>query len=697
MMLLMCFALSLSATAQEFRLDVTAEFPTLSSKHIVSVIPLPIKSNANHQYLLAEETGELYLLDNSELVSLPKLSLSNQTNTKQVKLTALTLHPSFSLADQQGYQTFYTAHIEPRKTNNNIARLTILEKPTTLPFDTVITQWQYDDNALNKIDAQQRREVIRIAVPTATHQIHQIAFNPFSKTWHDDYGLMHIALSEHKDNFKNAPKEPLYSGVVLRINPAKFGLRNYMVPNSNPFVKTAGINNEIFILGAQSIHSFAWSKQYYDALLLQHNYAENEQVVVAKKGADWRKSYQKQLVFALNSAEHDRQKLIPYYGRDLKTLIGSVLYLDKNTNNWQLNKLNTTVTNTDIKENPSKKTTYLFNSDKLSPNNKVSLLLDHSGEPLLIDFTKKQLVAVTPVEVVTNSGNKLPTENVQDEADRPNEQADSVNSNTYGKLLLTLLILVLAVVFYRLRPKNNSTKAKLRRQFARFEINETQTELSFYKRHLSTVDSTIAISDIVKSEVLLNGRNISIINKDKDHGYSEQQENQLRLHFTQAHRHKLIDNEVREAQLYLTDHHAKTYVVCLYLRKGNQRLTKAKYFDALESVIDWSWFIALQMNPQATGERPIKISEPVQPIYSPKPTQESQPVVDEENIEVEEEIDKTIESKPTSEELHNIAMHDSELINSLDKLAELKQKGFLTSEEFSLAKSKILSDITDNK
>ena len=72
-------------------------------------------------------------------------------------------------------------------------------------------------------------------------------------------------------------------------------------------------------------------------------------------------------------------------------------------------------------------------------------------------------------------------------------------------------------------------------------------------------------------------------------------------------------------------------------------------------------------------------------------------MVDEENIEVEEEIDETIESKPTSEELHNIAMHDSELINSLDKLAELKQKGFLTSEEFSLAKSKILSDITDNK
>ena len=53
--------------------------------------------------------------------------------------------------------------------------------------------------------------------------------------------------------------------------------------------------------------------------------------------------------------------------------------------------------------------------------------------------------------------------------------------------------------------------------------------------------------------------------------------------------------------------------------------------------------------------------------------------------------------KQTQEELHDIAVHDSELINALDKLVNLKQKGFLTDEEFSLAKAKILSDMTSNK
>ena len=69
-------------------------------------------------------------------------------------------------------------------------------------------------------------------------------------------------------------------------------------------------------------------------------------------------------------------------------------------------------------------------------------------------------------------------------------------------------------------------------------------------------------------------------------------------------------------------------------------------------------------------------------------------------VEQHRVINKEIESvkeHKSAEELHNITIHDSELINSLDRLADLKQKGFLNEEEFSLAKAKILSDITDNK
>jgi hypothetical protein len=686
MLVVYCLLSSLVTLANEYRLDVLAQLPALSSANIISVISLPIESKNKHQYLLVDDTGELSLLNGNDLLSLSRLPLSNQATSKQAKLTAMTLHPSFALADKTGYQTFFTAHIEPRKTNNNVARLTLLENPITLPFDAVITQWKYDSKALHKIDEQQRREVMRIAVPTATHQIQKIAFNPYNKLWHDDYGLMHVALSESKSNLVNTPTDVLYSGVVLRINPEKFGLRNYMVPSSNPFMKTQDVNNELFVVGAQSISSFSWSKQHYGALLVLHTYDGVHQVVVADKGADWRDAYQNNHVFTLKSKQEFNGKIHPYYGRNLKTLVGSIIYLTNNTKNWQLAKLDTSIEDSNTKKQSMGQTTWSFNRDDLPPENKVSLLFDHAGEPLLLDITNKQLLSVTPNQLITDKDSDYQTK------DKQNTPSDTHKSSAYGKLLLVLFILILAVVFYRLRPKNNPAKAKLRSHFARFELDKAQKTLLFYKRHESEIDSKLAIKDIVKSEVLLNNTNVSIINKDIEHGYNEQCENKLRVSFKQAHRHKLIDDEIRQVDLYLTDINNKTHIVCLYLRKGNQRLTKAKYFDTLESLNDWSWFIAQQLNPQATDKRKIKVTAS-EPHIIKTPIKIRTPQVD---IKASKEIEEVTPDK-SKKELHDIAMHDSQLINALDKLVDLKQKGFLTDEEFSLAKAKILSDITDQK
>jgi hypothetical protein len=681
-----CLLNVLTTVAEEYNLEILAKLPTLSTKNKIILIPLPHGKKDKNQYLLADEKGELSLLSGAKLLSLSRLPLSNQNNLAQVKLTAFTLHPSFSLADKPGYQTFFTAHIEPKKTNNNVARLTLLEDPVTLPFDAVVTQWQYDSSAPVPIDKKQRREVIRIAVPSLTHHIQKIAFNPYNKVWHDDYGLMHIALSDSVQKQSNASASTLYSGVVLRINPAKFGLRNYRTPSSNPFMKTNSINNEIFILGAQNINSFSWSKQHYGALLIEHTYEGVHQVAVAEKGADWRDSYQKKLVFTLKPNQWGNESIFPYYGRSLKNSVGNILYLANNAKNWQLAQFNTAIKNGEVKEEFVGQAIGSFNKDELSPANKVSLLLDHAGEPLLLDYANKRLLSIQSSTLVIDKDSNIEARGEQEEHD---EQADTVNSNAYGNLLLILFISVVAVVFYRLRPKSNAVKAKLSSQFARFELDSSQTALLFYKRHQSEVDSQLAIADIVKSEISINDNMVSTINKDNDHGYNEQRENQLRLNFTKAHQHKLINDEIREVQLYLTDLNTKEYVICLYLRKGNHRLTKAKYFDTLESLIDWSWFIAKQLNPQATQKRKIKAAVFEPPIIKALVKVEQHRVI---NKEIE-----SVKEHKSAEELHNITIHDSELINSLDRLAELKQKGFLNEEEFSLAKAKILSDITDNK
>jgi hypothetical protein len=667
MLIIACLLNSLSAVAEEYQLDILAQLPTLSGANNIAIIPLPIESNNKFQYLLADETGELSLLNGSELLSLARLPLSNQATNQQIKLTALVLHPSFALADQYGYQTFFTAHIEPTKTNNNVARLTQLTNATPLPFDTVITQWKYNSSVPKKIDIKQRREVLRIAVPTATHQIQQIAFNPFNKVWHDDYGLLHIALSENKVVDESANKAPLYSGVVLRIDPKKFGLRNYRIPSDNPFMNVSNINKEAFILGAKNITSFSWSKQHHDALLVQHIYDGAHNVAVAKKGTDWRATYQKNLAFPLKSNKPLKVKIIQYQGQKLKTLVGSTLFLSNNAKSWQLAKLNTAIVGS-------------FNSETLSPSNDVSLFFDQAGEPLLLDSTKKQLLSINTHQLITKNNN-----NIESKTDQ-NEQP----SRIYDKLLLAFFTLILAVTFYRLRPKRKTAEAKLRSQFARFELDETQTTLSLYKRHQTEIYTQLTIADIVKSEVFLNDKNIKIINKYN--GYSEQRENQIRLSLLQVHRHKLIEDEIRQVNLSLTDKNDKKHVVCLYLRKGNQRLTKEKYLDTLEKIIDWNWFIASQLNPEATEIRKAKV-----PVA--KKVVQNIPSKPKKNSVTKEEPERVKQNslKKTTAELHDIAVNDSELIDALDKLVNLKQQGFLTDEEFSLAKAKILLNMTSNK
>jgi len=680
-----CFLSSFSTFAKQYHLDVLAELPTLDAKNIVAFIPVPSATTKKNQYFIANENSDLYRLSGTSLSPLVNLQLTKETNQNFEKLTAITLHPSFAISDQQGYQTLFTAHIETAKVNNNIARITVLENPTPLPFDAVVTQWQLP---INNNELPERREVLRIAVPSVTYAIQKIAFNPYSKAWHDDYGLMHIALSNSADVQKKQPQPALYSGAILRINPAKFGLRNYMVPNDNPFLKNSDVNNEIFILGSQKIISFHWSKQNFTQLFIQHIYNNKPLLAMASKGTDWRVNHQKKYVSSLPMNKSAPNKIIPYRGKNFKDLSGSNLYLLKNNKGWQLTRLdNPAEQNIKAEGGHNKQTVSLFDSNLLPLKNEVSLFTDHQNEPFLLDITNKQLLTFA-------DGEQLP-QSSEDEAneDSQNQITEDESTNAYSTLLLTLFFIVTAVIFYRLMPRNKATKKKLRKQFARFEIDKNKNMVSFYKRHQTEIDSQLAITDIVESEVLLNNFSLSIINADTDNGYSLQQETKTRAGFTGEHRNKLIEDEVRQVHLSLTDNNGKSYLVCMYLRKGNQRFTKVKFFDILEKVIDWNWFIAKELNPQATEERQVEIltTPPPAKVIVPKVAKKKAPA------SPEPEIELTSETTKTSSELHDIAVHDTELINSLDKLANLKQQGFLTEEEFSLAKAKILVDITRSK
>ncbi|NQZ22455.1 MAG: SHOCT domain-containing protein [Colwellia sp.] len=679
-----CFLSSFFSFSEQYHLDVLAELPTLDSKDIVALIPVPSATTNSNQYFIANESSEIYRLKGKKISPFANFQLTKKTNQVFEKLTALTLHPSFAISGQPGYQTLFTAHIETAKINNNVARITLLNNPTSLPFDAVITQWQLPTN---NHELPERREVLRIAVPSITHIIQKIAFNPYDKAWHDDYGLLHIALSNIAENVPKQLQPALYSGVILRVNPAKFGLRNYTVPNDNPFFKNSDINNEIFILGSQKIMSFHWSKKNVTKLFVQHIYGSKHFLSMAGKGADWRVNHQNKHVSAITNKGNNPNELIFYSGKNLKDLSGSILYLLKSNKGWQLTSLsNPAEQNIKTAGAQHNQTVSLFNNNQLPLKNEVRLFTDHQNEPLLFDITNKQLLIFTNLEKSPSSTKNRPNE------ESAKETTENESTNAYSTLLLTLFFIVTVVIFYRLVPGNKATKKQLKKQFARFEIDKTKNIVSFYKRHQIEIDSQLAITDIVESELLLNNYSLNIINVDSDNGYSLAKENKTRSSFTGEHRNKLIEDEIRQVHLSLTDNKGKSYIVCMYLRKGNQRFTKTNFFDILEKMIDWNWIIAKQLNPQATEKRKIVVltSQPatktVSLIAKKNPSTKPEPV-----------IELKAERTHTNSELHNIAVHDTELINSLDKLANLKQQGFLTEEEFSLAKAKILVDITRNK
>jgi hypothetical protein len=146
------------------------------------------------------------------------------------------------------------------------------------------------------------------------------------------------------------------------------------------------------------------------------------------------------------------------------------------------------------------------------------------------------------------------------------------------------------------------------------------------------------------------------------------------------------------------------------MREGNQRLTKAKYSEVINDVIEWTWFIAKKINPALTGKRVIRVDVPIvaepsvqrsQPLKNRAPLQSSQAPI--------ETIKQTTTTQSTSEKTEDVSTKDCiqktdkvighqsdvDLINALDKLAKLKKQGLLTAAEFDEAKDKILKNLTD--
>jgi hypothetical protein len=667
---------------------------------------LIVNPSNKQQYFVIRESGQVYLVDDDQInpQAILDMGVYRQTDSSLFKLTAIELHPNFSLRDQVGYGTFYTAHIETINKNSKTKRLEGRGDDLQLNFDAVITEWQFSAVNHQKVDVNTKREVLRIGVPDSLMVIKQLSFNPYVKSWNDNFGLLYAAL-----NGGEKSPQSLYSGVILRIDPAKFGMRSFRVPNNNPYIKNSQIHDAIYLLGGQKIKQFIWPGKHSKHILVSHQYNNKYLLSLTDGRDDWRDSESKQVLYQSDDAIHD---VFIYRGRQLPLLRSKLLLLRQKEQRWYIDSF--AFDFSDNKKNRDKKKPKIewsITSEQLPTDSQIILSSNHSGEIFLLEKTINILFRLTQ-QALVNENVAASDENNTRETNLPNNSI----------FILLFILVLLGTIYYWFKRNRHSVKVIVRQQFSALELSESCQQVSLYHRHQKNAEATIDIVDIVSSEIKFNEHSICIVNTQLGHGFNNDREQDLRAIFVNEKTNKMVDGKIRQISLLLTDKQKNGYTICLYMRKGSDRITKKSYVQVIDELMDWCWLIGEKINADSTGKRKVKSivlpkekagieSNNKTPLHHQAAAirvvthqmyNASQPLATGELSLAQGVVN---EDKPPaklgdkeSTEVHNHHPKntiDAELVNALEKLVNLKQQGFLTMDEFSKAKEKLLKTLLE--
>jgi hypothetical protein len=444
---------AIAPIANNLELSVIASLSKVALKNDQWLSVLPVIGDKN-QYFIATKAGVIYQLNNNEIAQSAffdlKLALENPSI---IALTAITLDPSFSYRDRDGYHTFYTAHTEASQ--NTRSKLSPKNIKINLPFDAVIMRWQISSvrNTIPRLI--QQHEVMRIAISGQQENIRQLSFNPYLAPWHNDFGLLFIALAR-SDALKN---EALYDGAILRIKTEKQGLNNYTIPADNPFTNTADIHNEIVFIAGQNTEHFDWIKNSAPNLLVQFNQPDANVLITANIGDDWRKAIPQAQMKKHLPADNTQRKTLLYHGREQENLRGKALYLREVENSWQLQTIVLPAVLTS--EDKSQDIHHKLIKPNANETAKFSLHQSHNGEILLLEHNQQRLYTIQVPEIVSRktalTNNALSTSN---------------NNSTFA--LMFLLSFIVAGYFWYFKKNTVKKQSPLHEQWAKFEFDKTK-------------------------------------------------------------------------------------------------------------------------------------------------------------------------------------------------------------------------------
>ncbi|MDG1751857.1 MAG: hypothetical protein P8I03_09390 [Thalassotalea sp.] len=644
---------------------------------------------SKQSYFVHDNLGSIHLLKDNTLNTEPLIDLKKYFPRIHF-VNAVALHPSFNIQKNYGYLTLYSAHTEPADETKSTVRIHENNNQINQKFEIVISEWQFSDDKLPPVKTKttQPREVLRLPISSADLGVMQLQFNPYVKPWNENYGELYFTLKSDP----NKPDSALYSGSILRINPEKFGFKSYTIPEKNPFVNSDNIINEVIATGLKNLFEIHWEKDGSNKLLITHFSPKKFSASTINHGEDIRKSESK-LTYITAPLPQQSNSII-YRGVKFAKFRNNVLYLAKDKH-WKLIAI--------VNKPPYQVSTLVTFSDNELPQNKeLVLLTDEHDELLILDKSQQVIFTINPPQILVKQNKEQAQESI--EHDVP--QQDSVMR--YWVVLLLLLLTVIVIIFLR-KKKLSLPKALLRKHFAKFLIHSNHKSLSIYKRHEDIASIELNVSDIVRSEILLNNALIYSFNSENlQDCFSDKKEQMVSLSFSNEKRGKMVDEKVRKIELLLTDKALNTYPICVYLRKGNQRLTKGKYEEVCQQLIDWCWLLSQVIFPDITENRiilkPIIPTTPKRKKADESNNNEIQtPKINTSKASAEKETPtepkaaSTIATEKQKNETEDTQqLREISLINALDKLGKLKQKGLLTEVEFSEAKAKVLQNLANS-
>ena len=281
--------------------------------------------------------------------------------------------------------------------------------------------------------------------------------------------------------------------------------------------------------------------------------------------------------------------------------------------------------------------------------------------------------------------------------------------------VVIVLCVLIGYITYQIRYQQKSVKSLVRREFATITLTENKLAINLFRRHQHIPEKVISLANINQCQLLLNDLVITTINATLEHGFNAQQEQKLRDIFHTAQIPKMVDGKVRSISLVLGTKEKSRHLICLYLRKGSDRITKKSYIEVIENSLDWCWLIANYINGEHTGQRSLKPKLSVEniaksehkshdntPLHAQaaisRPVSNNAPTIEKNE---DAQPNNLLSSPVNTTQLGPLEDHDNhemkvakveaDLVSAIEKLATLQQQGLLNADEFSQAKAKLLA------